>query len=222
MHFVIVSPSLVYNTENPANALVVAKDSPIHSAAELNGATFSVPAVGDLDTIATMGWIDQNGGDSRTIKFLELPHRAAAAAVAAGRIAAANIPETNLTDALNNGCRILGRTLDGIGKHFLNTAYFSTAEYAAAKPDIVARFRKALYEAGAYANAHHSEMFPVIAQFSGMDEKTVAETPWEDQPTSYRALTPALIQPLIDAAVKYKAIPAAFPAKDMIDPSATS
>jgi hypothetical protein len=31
-----------------------------------------------------------------------------------------------------------------------------------------------------------------------------------------------MIQPLIDAAVKYKAIPAGFPAKDMIDPTFTA
>ena len=84
LHFVFVSPSSVYNTDAPTSGLVVAKDGPIHSAADLNGKMVSVPAVGDLDTIATSGWIDQNGGDSRTIKFLGLPHRAAPEAVISG------------------------------------------------------------------------------------------------------------------------------------------
>lgn len=223
LHFVIVSPSSIYNTDAPTSGLVVAKSGAIRSGADLNGATISVPAIGDLDTIATSGWIDQNGGDSRTVKFLELPHRAAPEAIEAGRIAAANLPEPNLTDALNSGkCRLIGKTLDGIGKHFISTAYFCTAEYAVANADVVARFRRALYEAAAYANAHHSEMWPVIAGFTGLDVKTVATMPWETLPTSVRALSPAMIQPLIDAAVKYKAIAAEFPAKDMIDPNVVS
>ena len=220
LHFVILSPSSTYNTDLPTSGLIVAKDAPIRSAADLNGKAVSVPAVGDLDTIATSAWIDQNGGDSRTIKFLELPHRSAAEAVVAGRIAAANLPEPILSAALNGGkCRSIGKTLDGIGKHFMTTAYFSTAEFAAANVDALARFRKAIYEAAAYANTHQSQMWPVIAQFTSVDEKTVSQMPWEILPTSVRALDPALLQPLIDAAVKYKAIPAAFPAKDMIDPA---
>ena len=223
LHFVIVSPSSIYNTDAPTSGLVVLKDAPIHSGADLNGTTISVPAVGDLDTIATSGWIDQNGGDSHTVKFLELPHRAAPQALISGRIVAANLPEPNLTDALNTGkCRILGKTLDGIGKHFISTAYFCTADYATANPDIVARFRKALYESATYANAHHNEMYPVIAQFTGVEEATVATMPWETLPTTISALNPAMIQPLIDAAVKYKAIPAGFPAKEMIDPTLTT
>jgi NitT/TauT family transport system substrate-binding protein len=220
LHFVIVSPSSIYNTDAPTSGLVVAKDSPIHSGADLNGKTVSVPAVGDLDTIATSGWIDQNGGDSRTVKFLGLPHRAAPEAVISGRIAAANLPEPNLTDALKDGkCRILGKTLDGIGKHFISTAYFCTSEYATANPDIIARFRKALYESATYANAHPNQMYPIIAQFTNVDEKTVASMPWETLPTSPKALDPTMIQPLIDACVKYKAIPTPFPAKEMIDPT---
>lgn len=219
LRFVMVSPSSIYNTDAPTSGLIVAKDSSLRSGSDLNGKTISVPAVGDLDTIATSGWIDQNGGDSRTIKFLELPHRAAADAVTSGRIAAANLPEPNLTAALNSGCRLIGKTLDGIGKHFISTAYFCTREFATANADVVARFRKALYESAAYANGHPSQMWPVIAQFTGVEEKTVATMPWETLPTSARALEPAMIQPLIDAAVKYKAIPAGFSAKDMIDPS---
>ena len=223
VHFVIVAPSALYNTDKPTSGMVVAKDSPYHSGADLNGKTISVPAIGDMDTIATSGWIDLTGGDSRTIKFLELPHRAAPEAVATGRIDAANLPEPNLTDALTSGkCRLIGSTLDGIGKHFISTAYFCTAEYALANADVVARFRKAIYESAVYANAHHSEMWPIIAQFTNVDVKTVAVMPWETLPTSTRALDPSMIQPLIDACVKYKAIPAGFPAKEMIDPTLVS
>ena len=60
----------------------------------------SVPALGDLYQIAIGAWIDQRGGDSRTVRFLELPHRAAAEAIASGRVDCANIAEPILSDAL--------------------------------------------------------------------------------------------------------------------------
>ena len=42
------------------------------------------------------------------------------------------------------------------------TAYFTTADFAAKNAEVLQRFRKALFEAGAYANAHPREMVPVI------------------------------------------------------------
>jgi len=218
---VIVVPSSFWSADKPNSALVVAKDSTIRSGRDLNGKTLSVPAVGDLDTIATSAWIDANGGDSHTVKFLSLPHRAASEAIAAGRIDAANIPEPNLTDALTSGrCKILGRTLDAIGNRFVITAYFCTADFSAKNADTMTRFRKSMYESGAYANAHQPEIVPVIAKFTGVDAKTIAPIDIEALPTSSKDLNPRMLQPLIDAALKYKAIPAGFPAKDMIDPNA--
>lgn len=218
---IIEVPSSFWSTDKPNSALVIAKDSAIRSGRDLNGMTLSVPAVGDLDTIATSAWIDRNGGDSRTVKFLSLPHRAAAEAIGSGRIAAANIPEPNLTDAVKSGrCRILGRTLSAIGNRFVITAYFCTADFAAKNVDTLARFRTSMYQSGAYANAHPGDIVPVISKFTGVDEKTVAAIGIEALPTSSKDLNPPMIQPLIDAAVKYKAIPAFFPAKDMIDPNA--
>lgn len=218
---VIEVPSSLWNVERPNSALVVARNSPIRSGRDLNGKTLSVPAVGDLDTIASSAWVDANGGDSRTIKFLSLPQRSAADAIAAGRIDAANLPEPNLADAVASGrCRILGRTLDAIGNHFVITAYFCTADFAAKNPDTLARFRTSMYESGADANAHQAAIVPVISKFTGVDAKTIAAMDIEALPTSSKDLTPQMVQPLIDAAVKYKAIPAHFPAKDMIDPNA--
>ena len=54
-------------------AAIVRKDSPIKTGRDLNGKTFAVPALMDLNQIAAMAWIDQTGGDSRTVKIVEIP-----------------------------------------------------------------------------------------------------------------------------------------------------
>ncbi len=218
--FVIEAPASLWNTDGPTSALIVVKGSRIRTGSDLNGKTISVPALGDLYQIAISAWIDQRGGDSRTVRFLELPHRAAAEAIASGRVDCANIAEPILSDALQSGkVQVIGHAQDAIAKHFIVTGYYCAADWAAKNADVLARFRKGLYEGASYANANRAEMIPVLAKYSGVEAKVIASM----TPTTVGVagqLDPHMIQPIIDAAVKYKVIPAPFPAKDLIDPNA--
>ncbi len=218
---VLEAPGSIWNTDVPESALLVAKDSPIRTGRDLDGKTISVPSLGDLYQIAISSWMDQRGGDSRTVKFLELPHRAAAESIAAGRVDAANIANPILGDALQSGrFRVIGHGQDGIAKHFIVTAYFCTADFAAKNADVMTRFRRGLYEAATYANANFQQMIPLLAKYSGIEEKVIAAQSLSPVATNAKQLDPKMIQPIIDAAVKYKALAAAFPAKDVIDPNA--
>lgn len=213
----------IYHAENPDAALVVAKDSPYKKAADLNGKTFSSPGLRDFFAIADMAWMDANGGDSRTAKFVELPGSATVAAIGAGRIDAASIAKPVLTDAIQSGtCRILGYSMSVFGKQFCATGYITTTAYAQANPDVLARFRNGLVEASAYANTHQAEMIPIIAQLTKLDPQVIAAMP----PTFIGAVAqlrnPAMFQPIIDQAVKYNVIPARFPYLEMIDPKAAT
>jgi NitT/TauT family transport system substrate-binding protein len=216
--FVLEAPSSLYASENPSAALVIAKDSPIKSGRDLNGQTLAVPALGDLFTIVNSAWIDKNGGDSKTVKFVELPGPAAAEAIAVGRVAGATLAQPILSDALTSGkVRILGYSFNAIANHYLATAYFTTAAYATQNADVMARFRKGIAEASAYVNAHRPEMVPLIAKYSAVDPAIVASFP---RILLGLTLDPQSIQPIIDTAAKYKAIPASFPARDVFDPAA--
>jgi NitT/TauT family transport system substrate-binding protein len=219
--FFLQAPAAIWNTNAPRSALVISKTSSIRNGHDLNGKTVSVPALGDLYQVSISAWIDQHGGDSRTVKFLELPHRAAAESINAGRVDAANIAEPILNDAIKSGkCKVLGHAQDAIAKHFISTAYFCTADYAAKNVDALARFRRGLYQAGAYANAHRSELIPVIAKYSGVDPEIIASMTPNIVATSSKDLNAAAIQPLIALAAKYGALSAAFNAKEMLDPNA--
>jgi NitT/TauT family transport system substrate-binding protein len=214
---VLEAPGSLYTSDAPSAALVVAKDSPIQSARDLNGATLAVPALGDLFTIVNSAWIDKNGGDLRTVKFVEFPGPASAEAIAAGRVAGATLAQPILNDAIAGGkCRILGYSFNAIANHFQATSYFTTTAFATQNADVLARFRKGLAEATAYAEAHRTETIPLISKYSGVDPKVIATMP---QAPLGIVLDPRMIQPLIDAAVKYKAIPAPFAVRDMFDPA---
>lgn len=214
---VLEAPSAVYDSSFPNVALVVAKDSPIKSGRDLTGKTVAVAALGDLFTLGNMAWIDKNGGDSRSVKFIELPGSAQADAVAAGRVDAAALADPLTTQALDSGkCRFLAHPFDAIAKRFAATLFFASRDYATKNPDVMARFRKAIAEGTAQADAHRAQALPLLAKYTGIDLATLASA----KPNFNGAtLDVRLIQPLIDVALKYGVLKTGFPAKEMFDPA---
>jgi NitT/TauT family transport system substrate-binding protein len=212
--FVVVAPAGMYDTAAPTVGLIVAKDSPLKSGADLNGKTLSASSLGDQNSIAMQAWIDQHGGDSKTVKFVELPSAAAPDAIAAGRVDAATLGNPILSEAVTSGkCRILGRPFDAIAPHFLFAGYFCTADYAARNKDAVARFRHVMADSANYVNRHHAQTVDVVSRFTGIAPAvvgTMTRTPVG------ATLDPKMIQPLIEIAFKYKVIPAAFDARTLI------
>jgi len=216
--FVLIAPSGIYTAEHPVVALVVAKNAPFKTGKDLIGKVLGVPALNDLNAIAMQAWIDKNGGDSSTVKFLELITSAIPDAIASGRIDGGNIGSPTLDQALADGkVRILGRSFTAIAPRFMQACYFASTEYIAKNRDAINRFRRVIAESGAYANDHHDQMAPVIAKFTGMDAKVIAAQPKQLVGT---VIDLKLIEPLVEAAKKYKAIPATFETRAMVDPAA--
>jgi NitT/TauT family transport system substrate-binding protein len=214
---VLEAPSALYRVTSPDAALVVAADSPIRSARDLNGKLLASASLGDLFSTMNAAWIDANGGDSRSIKYVELPGSATANAIVAGRVDAAMLADPALSEAVLSGkCRVLGHPEDVLGKVSMATAYFCSADFAAKNLALLTRIRKALDDAAAYGIAHPAEMVPVIAKFSGVDPKLVVPAQL-GRASDLRDTR--LTQPTIDVCAKYNAISKGFPVREMIDPN---
>jgi NitT/TauT family transport system substrate-binding protein len=212
--FVLVAGGGLYDSKNPNFGLVVKADSPIKTAAELNGKSVAVSALNDLYTIGTKAWMDKNGGDSSTIKLLELPISAVGDAIAAGRVDAGGLIDPELQTAIDAGkVKWLARDFDAIAPRFMYTGWFTTNDYLAKNRSTVDGFVRAIGEASTFVNAHPADTVDVLAKFSAMDPARIAKMHRISYATS---LDPRLVQPMIDACAKYKVIPAAFDARDMI------
>jgi ABC-type nitrate/sulfonate/bicarbonate transport system substrate-binding protein len=79
----------------------------------------------------------------------------------------------------------------------------------------VKTFARVVAAAATYTNAHPAETVKLLADFTGVSADDIARMPRVRNGSS---LTPELIQPVIDAAVKYGTTKATFPAADLIDP----
>jgi NitT/TauT family transport system substrate-binding protein len=100
---VCIAPCGLYDAANPVIALLVKADSPFRTGADLNNKTVAVSSLNDVYTLATKAWVDQNGGNSSTLKLVELPVTAVAEAVAIGRVDAAGCAMPELQEALDGG-----------------------------------------------------------------------------------------------------------------------
>jgi NitT/TauT family transport system substrate-binding protein len=218
--FELVSMSSPYDSAAPNSAFVVAKDSPIQTPRDLAGKTIATPSVGDYFTLVTSAWVDQNGGDSHSLKFLAMPLPLAAEAVKARRVDGANLVDPFLQEALlpSGGAEILGYPSDTIAPKYGVTYYFCLQDYARQNPDVIARFQRSIATSVAYAQTHRSQMDPLVIEYTKIDPAIVAEMPLDIG----SGLDPKMIQPVIDFAARYKFIAHAFPAAEISVPQLTT
>jgi NitT/TauT family transport system substrate-binding protein len=213
----IVGTSALYISSAPFDGFVVAKDSTITTGADLNGKTISTQSLNDVGQLAESAWVDQHGGDSKTLHVTEIPTSAAQAAVESHRVDAAILLEPVLSSALAGGkVRLLGHAFASIAPAFLFAAWFTTNDYAASHVDAIRKFITVIYQAGAYTNTHHKEAAPIVAAQIKLPVDVVQNAQWSPAGTS---LDPNQIQPVIDTAAKYGTISKTFSYRDMVNPA---
>lgn len=214
---VLVAPAGIYNANAPIDGMFVRTDSTFKTAADLNGKTFGVYGIGDVYTISARAWMDKNGGDPNSLKFVELPISAMVEAIATGRVDAGAMNEPALQIALTSPrLRLVTHTFAAIAPRFLYTAWFASTDYATAHRPAIDAFARTVRDCANYANAHHDATAEMISSFTSVDIATVRKMMRVEQGAT---LDPKLIQPVIDEMAKSKAIPTAFDARDLFLPN---
>jgi NitT/TauT family transport system substrate-binding protein len=212
----IVAPGGLWVDSDTAG-LLVPKASPLRKASDFNGKTISTNALASLDTVAMQAWVDQNGGDSKTLHFFELPAAAVEAALTQGRIDAALLSNPQYAAAIGNGARSVAHVYDAVGRQFSLGVWVAMQSYVEKNHSVVERFSRVVADAGAFARAHPEATVDDEAQYTKQDPAVIAHMKRQRMGTTVSA---ADIQPVIDASAKYKFIEKAFPATELISDAA--
>jgi NitT/TauT family transport system substrate-binding protein len=203
----------VWDPTAPFTLFFVAADSPIRTGADLNGKVAAVSGLNDLNTLALSMWVDKNGGDSKTMKFLEIPNSAIANALAEHRIDVGGLNEPELTAAREAGkVRVLAPCFSAIAPRFVVTLFFSNRDWAAKHPDALNRWVRTTYQAAAYTNAHRGETVEMLSTMTKIPPDVIRKT---SRVTCATSSDPGLLQPVIDAGAKYGTISADFRAAEL-------
>jgi NitT/TauT family transport system substrate-binding protein len=198
----VIAEGNVYDGPPPQAAIVVAPNSTIKSGADLNGKTVAVNGLGDLTQVAIAAWIDANGGDSKSVKLIEVPFSGVGAALGQGRIDAALLVEPFTAAARAAGqIKVLGDPQAAIGRGYMVTGWYAKADWLNANRDTAKRFVDVMLQTAKWGNAHHPESAAILAKYVGMTADAIQNSPravYGEKP-----IQPAMIQPVLDFSTKY-------------------
>jgi NitT/TauT family transport system substrate-binding protein len=213
---VVVAPSALFTSREPDVLLVKARGAALRTGADLNGKTVAVTTLRGELQVGAETWIDKNGGDSKTVRFVEVPTSGMAAALKQGRIDAAMLPEPELTIAKGD-VEKLGDAFGAIAPSFDLGVFVASKPWAEKNPDLVRRFVSAMVDTAHWANAHHAETAAVLAQRSKLAPETIRTM---GRSLYGDTLSAALLQPPIDAAFHYGTLRERFDAARFVSDAA--
>ena len=209
----LIAPGGGYESSNPWAQLIVAGDSPIKSAKDLEGRILGVTGLHDLFALATQAWMEREGADLSKIRFLEIPPSLMLGALQSKRIDAFTIQEPFRGAAVAAGARAIASPYDAIAKTFLTAGWFANTTWSDQNRDAAIRFAQVIHQAATYTNAHFEQLLPLISSYSKISLESLKQSRPIRVPLS---LNGTLIQPLIDIAARYHEIPGRFSAQEMI------
>ena len=213
----LIAPGGIVVSEAPTTEMVVAKNSPITSARDLNGKTVGTLVLRDVIHVAQAKWIDMNGGDSKTVKFIEMPRSDAAPALVAGGIDAYGLSEPLLTDTRDE-LRSLGAIYDAIGRRVMISMHIAMNAWLDKNADAARRVVLAMRQGAQWANAraNRAAAATILARETKIPIETIAKM---NHVIYGETLDIATIQPQIDALADYKFIDRRYNVSEIIWPS---
>jgi NitT/TauT family transport system substrate-binding protein len=208
---VFIAPGAGFATPWPL-AFATHPDLEIREARDLNGKTLGTIALGNATDIMSYYWIDHNGGNSQSIKWVEVPFPAGVAAIQAKRIDGELFGEPFISQARDAGLTITLMEHNTPAALWMVNGWITTRAWADRNKDTVRRFATAIRAASRWANTHVAETVPIVSKYTKLPEATIKGImahPWIE------TLQPELVQPVLDTCASYGSLSKTFPARDI-------
>jgi NitT/TauT family transport system substrate-binding protein len=189
----------LYTSASPVDALLVPNGSTLRNAKDFEGKTIGVNGLNNISQYGVQAWIEKSGADNAKIKYIEVPPGEMPAALASGRIDAANTTEPYVSlDKV--AAHVVTHPFDAISPRFLICAFFTTTDWADAHPELLKRLQAAMRETARWTNVNKAATADIIADLSKIDPKIVHTM---NRTTYPETLDASILQPIIDATSKY-------------------
>lgn len=153
-------------------AVVVNDDSPIKSPKDLAGKKVSVNNLSNIGDTTISQVVTDAGGDPGTIDFVEVPFPDAPAALENGIVDAAWILDPFLTQSLAEGSRIVTTNFSDFHPELDIAGYFTTKANVESKPELTAKFTRAMNKSLEFAQANPKEVRDIVGTYTKIDADT--------------------------------------------------
>lgn len=165
--------------------ITVAGDSPVKSAADLEGKTVAVNTLKNIGDTSVRESVRKDGGDPDAVRFTEIPFDQMPAALADGRVDAAWVVEPGLAVIKEQGGRVIASNYVDTANDLTVALYFASTRYLQEEPELVRKFQEATRESLAYADGHPDEVRAILTEYTEIPEETLRAMTlpkWPEEP----------------------------------------
>lgn len=155
--------------------ILVAADSGIASAADLAGKKVAVNTLNNINDTTVRQAIRKAGGDPQTTEFVELGFPDMQAALERGQIDAIQVVEPFLSGGQTAGAKLIASNYVDTAPDLTIGAYFTSANIAAEKPELVEKFTAAMKESLEFAEANPEKVREVLLSYTKIDQAAAAK-----------------------------------------------
>jgi NitT/TauT family transport system substrate-binding protein len=199
---------------NETHAIEVLKTSPIVRAADLEGKTIAVNTLNNIVHLMAMAWVDKNGANSSKVKFVELPFPNMEAALAAGKVDAISVQEPFATAAVQKGgARVLAHPWGEVLPKFLIASWFASDKWIQKNRTTVQAFARAINRGIDAIHADPDASRSSMVKWAGLSPDLAGKI---GLPVFEKSVSEKDLQATIDLTRKYKLVPRAFKAGEII------
>ena len=199
------------------SGILVKKDSPIHSYADLAGKTIGLQGLKETTNLGTLMALEGAGVDPDSVKFVQLPLPNLNDAVLKGQVDAAYNIGSFYPTGIQMGLRTIGAPANDYLKGGASAWYVASDKFLSSHSDDIKRFVAAMTKATDYAKAHPKAVQDLTIKYTEQDPAYVRSAPITPLTTKInRAGTTATI----DGLVKYKFIDNPVSYDDVVWPDA--
>lgn len=156
------------NTNNDLTGLLVNPKAGITSVKDLSGKTIAVPILGGGAQMGAEAGIDQLGGDSKSVKFVELPPANLVPGVVKGTVAATVTQEPAITLGKEQGLVSLFAPAVANAPTAPVNVYIATRSFVSEHKDVVDAFITALSAASAQVKATPDDTRAKLAKIGNL------------------------------------------------------
>jgi NitT/TauT family transport system substrate-binding protein len=179
--------------------LVVNGDSPIQTPKDLVGKTVAANTLKNIVDTTVRESVRKAGADPAGVKFVEMPFPDMPAALKGNKVDAIFVVEPFLSAAKAQGGRVIASSYVDAAKDLVVALYFTSTDLANKNPDLVKRFKEAMAESLAYADAHPDEVRSVLATYTQIKPEQAKALTLPKWPAE---INKASVEALADLAVK--------------------
>jgi NitT/TauT family transport system substrate-binding protein len=173
-----------------------------------------VNTLNNIVHLMAMAWIDKNGGSSNKVKFVEVPFPQMEATLSAGKVDAISVHEPFATAALEKGgSRVLAQPWGEVLPKFLIASWFASEKWLAKNKETGQAFVRAIGRGIDAIQSDSEASRAAMVKWAGLNPDLAGKI---GLPIFEKGVSEKDLQATIDLTVKYKLIPKAFKAREVI------